>query len=267
MSTLSITMTGHNEAHLLPRALESAGWADELIYVDCESRDNSLEVARRYTSKVFSRPNTINFNVNKAFGIEQATSEWVLYLDPDEELPQALISEIRALINTQPEENGFQMARRNIFFGTWLRHGGQYPDWQLRLFRRGQASCPCRHVHEKLELTGKQGSLREAMLHHTCESPMAAIRKMDWYSTFNARLMVSAGLRPSLLLAVRYTLLKPNSRFWRRYLLKGGWRDGWPGLIVASIDSIDMAFRYYKFWYLAQHPEQLNAPERMELKE
>jgi glycosyltransferase involved in cell wall biosynthesis len=257
MPSIAFTLIGHNEAHQLPRCLESVRWADELIYVDCESTDGSPEVARRYTGRVFRRPNLKNLNVNKAYGIAQATTDWVFYLDPDEVIGEALAQEIRATIAADPPENAFRLPRRNLFFGHWLRHGGQYPDAQLRLFRRGRAWFPCKHVHEKLEVDGAVGTLREGMVHHTNPTPAEAFRKLDFYSTFNAELWAREGRRPALGMAVRYLAWLPASRFLRRYVLKGGFRDGWPGLAVAVLDGMELQARFLKLTYLAAHPEAL----------
>ena len=257
MSTIAFTLIGHNEAHNLPRTLDSVRWADELVYVDCESSDGSAEVARRYTGKVFTKPNLINLNINKQFAIDQATTDWVFYLDADEVISDALREEIRAVMAADPKEAAFKLPRRNRFFGQWLRHGGQYPDTQLRLFRRNRARFPCRHIHERLDVDGTVGTLREAMDHYTMDTVAVAIRKMDFNSTFNAQEMARSGMRPGAAVAWRFLVQKPLSRFLRRYLLKGGFRDGWPGLIVAGIDSIDFPFRLFKFWDYAQHPERL----------
>jgi glycosyltransferase involved in cell wall biosynthesis len=257
MPTLAFTLIGHNEAHNLPRTLESVRWADELVYVDCESTDGSAEVARKYTPKVFSRPNVIQLNANKQFAIDQAGTDWVFYLDADEVISPELAEEIRAVLAANPPENAFKLPRRNRFFGRWVRHGGQYPDTQLRLFRRNRARFPCRHIHERIEVDGATGTLREPLDHYTCDTVAVALRKMDFNSTFNAQEMARGGLRPGMGVAVRFLVWKPLSRFLRRYFLKGGFRDGWPGLIVAGIDSIDFAFRLFKFWDYAQHPERL----------
>ena len=255
--SIAFTLIGHNEAHQLPRCLESLRWADELIYVDCESTDGSLEVARRYTDRVFQRPNLKNLNVNKAYGIQQARTDWVFYIDPDEVVSEALAREIRERIAADPPEAAFRLPRRNHFFGRWLRHGGQYPDAQLRLFRRGKAWFPCKHVHEKLEVDGSVGTLREGIDHYTNPTPTEAFRKLDFYSTFNAELMARAGLRPSPGMALRWLAWTPTVRFLRRYLLKGGFRDGWPGLAVAVLDGMELQMRFLKFSYLALHPEAL----------
>lgn len=257
MTTIAFTMIGHNEAHNIPRAMESVGWADQLIYVDCESSDGSLEVARQFTAQVFSRPNTMNLNVNKAYGIDQATTDWVFYLDPDEVITPELGEEIRTLIAGNPGENAFRLPRRNYFFGAWLRHGGQYPDTQLRLFRRGKARFPCLHVHEKLEVEGAIGSLAHPMDHYTNPSPVEAVRKLDFYSTFNAELLARSGKSPGIPMAFGQLCWTPGTRFLRRYLLKGGFRDGWPGLTVAVLDGLELQLRFLKFCYYHTHPEAL----------
>jgi glycosyltransferase involved in cell wall biosynthesis len=263
MTSIAVSLIGHNEAHNLPRCLESVRWADQIVYVDCASSDGSAEVARRFTERVYERPNLANLNVNKAFGVEQTTTAWVLYLDPDEVIPSALADEIRRVIDAGPKENAFKLPRRNLYFGVWLRHGGQYPDAQLRLFRRGKARFPCRHVHERLEVEGTVGTLRQPMEHHTNPTPQEALRKMEFYSSFNARLMVAAGRRPTPPLGLRMLVWTPATRFLRRYVLKGGFLDGWPGLIAALLDGLELQVRFIKFWYWATHPEALAAEEEL----
>jgi glycosyltransferase involved in cell wall biosynthesis len=226
-----------------------------VIYVDCGSTDGSAEVARRYTERVFHRPNNPNLNVNKAYGIGQATTDWVFYLDPDEVVTPELAEEIRAVIAADPPEAAFKLPRRNFFFGAWLRHGGQYPDAQLRLFRRGKAWFPCKHVHERLEVDGPVGTLRSPLEHYTNPTPADAMKKLDFYSTFNARLLAASGRPPTAAMAFRFLCWTPLTRFLRRFLLKGGFRDGWPGLAVALFDSLEIQVRFLKFTYLHRHPE------------
>jgi len=257
MPTIAFTMIGHNEAHNLPRSMESVGWADQIVYVDCGSTDGSAEVARRYTSHVHERPNNPNLNINKTYGIEQATTDWVFYLDPDEEITPELGEEIRRVIGSEPSANAFRLPRRNLYFGYWVRHGGQYPDTQLRLFRRGKAHFPCKHVHEKLEVQGQTGSLKNPMIHYTNRTPFEALGKLDFYSTFNARVMVRAGISPTPWQGWRHLVWLPATRFLRRYVLKRGFLDGWTGLIVAMLDGLELQMRFIKFWHLARHPEDM----------
>lgn len=261
MPTIAFTMIGHNEAHNLPLSLGSVTWADQLVYVDCASTDDSVAVARRYTDEVLARPNLPNLNINKALGIDQARTDWVFYLDADEVITPALAEEIRRVMAADAPHVAYRMPRRNLFFGRWLRRGGHYPDYQLRLFRRGRARFPLRHVHEKLEVDGSIGTLHEAMEHHTVDTALTALRKMDFNSTFNAMDMAWSGRQPTVRLGLRFLFTKPAGRFVRRYVFKGGFLDGWPGLLVALIDSIDFQFRFIKFWYWATHPQDRPDPQ------
>ena len=254
MATIAFSIIGHDNGHQLARCLESVRWADEIVYVDCDSADDSLGIARRYTDRVFQRPNNSNLNVNKSYGFAQVTADWIFYLDPDEVIPPALAEEIRATIARAPSENAFALPRRNHYFGRWLRHGGQYPDMQLRLFRRGKGRFACVHVHERLEVEGSTGRLREAMWHYPCDTVQEQIRKMDFYSSFNADLLARQGVRPTAAVAFSYLVAKPLDRLLRRGILKGGFLDGWAGLIVIAISSIDFVYRFFKLWERAANP-------------
>ena len=262
MTTIAFTMIGFNEAHLLPKALESIRWADQVIFVDCGSSDDSQTVARKYTEHVFSRPNNPNLNINKTYGIEQATTEWVFYIDPDEVISPELASEIRSVIHSNPQENAYRLPRRNHFFGRWLRHGGQYPDTQLRLFRRGKARFACQDVHESLEVEGRIGRLREAMDHFTSATVMDSLKKMEFYSTFHGHKMAQEMPPPTPLLALRFMVLRPVGRFIRRYFFKGGFLDGWQGFLQACIGSIDFQYRFLKYWHFSKTGESLPSSER-----
>ena len=256
MPTIAFTMIGHNEAHMLPMVFESIGWADEIIYVDCGSSDDSQAVARRYTDKVFSQPNNPNLNINKTYGIDQATTEWVFYIDPDETISPELAGEIRAVINASPRENAFRLPRRNHFFGRWLRHGGLYPDTQLRLFRKGRAFFPCKDVHESLEVEGAIGRLKNPMDHFTSATVMDSLKKMEFYSTFHGEKMARELPPPTALMALRYMFTRPMGRFVRRYVFKGGFLDGWQGFLQAGIGSIDFQYRFLKYWHFSQQARE-----------
>ncbi len=255
--TISITITGHNEADLLARAFESVAWADEIIYVDCESNDDSVAIARRYTKRVYRRSNNLNLNVNKAYALERASGDWIFYLDPDEQISPALAKEIRQVISSRTAKNGFSLPRRNYYFGYWLRHGGQYPDTQLRLLRRGKGYFPCHHVHEKLKVQGEVGGLREALDHYTVATPLVSLSKVDFFSTFDACLMVQENKRPGIWMAFSYCFSKPLGRFSRRWLFGAGFLDGWPGFLQALAGALDFPMRFIKFWWFFHHPEEM----------
>jgi glycosyltransferase involved in cell wall biosynthesis len=242
--SISISIIGYNEAENLPQCFESIRWADEIVFIDCESDDNSLEIARRYTDKVFSRPNLENLNVNKSFGIEQTTSSWVLYLDPDEVIPEETAQWIIKEIN-RPQFDAYLFPRKNHILGTWLKHGSQYPDYQLRLFRKDKAHFPCDHVHEKLQVDGTIGKSKFPMLHYPYPNLDIFLKKFNFYTSFEAKFLIENP--PSKLSSVKFIFFTPFIRFIKRYLIKGGFLDGFPGFVAAFFDMINFPVRYFKY--------------------
>ncbi len=243
---ISITIIGHNEAAHLEQLLPQLTWADERIYVDCESADGSCAIAEKYGCRVFARPNNPNLNVNKSFAMEQATGGWVFYLDPDERIPDSLRDEVISVIQAERDAVAFELGRRNYYFGKWLRHGSRYPDTQLRLFRRGRAHFPLEHVHERLQVDGRIKKLKNDMYHYPFESVSQFLSKFDFYTSFEAGYLHRQGMRPGCPNAIRYLFLLPLARFFRRYFFKGGFLDGVPGLFACLFDGIKFIVTYVK---------------------
>jgi glycosyltransferase involved in cell wall biosynthesis len=250
---ITISLIGHNEAENLPQCLESLKWADEIIYVDCESSDNSLEIAREYTNRVFTRPNLRNLNINKSFGIDQSNSLWVLYLDPDEIIPGQTAQWIKNEIKN-PVNDAYLFPRKNHILGSWLKRGSQYPDYQLRLFRKDRAHFPCKHVHERLQVDGSTGKASYPILHHPYPTLETYIKKFNFYTSFEAIYLYENP--PSKLSGIKYILFKPLSRFFKRYLFNLGFLDGFPGLLAAFFDMINFPMRYFKYLELKRKNSQ-----------
>ena len=253
---ISFTCIGHNEAYhlkeLLPVLLE---WGHEVIYVDCESEDQSYEVAESLGCRVFRRPNNMNLNVNKSYAMEQATGDWIFYVDPDERFDAELLSEIKEKI-VSTKAAAFRLPRRNHFFGKWLKHGGQYPDYQLRVFEKGKGKFPNKHVHESLKIDGKIETLKNPMRHYPYLTISQFLKKMDFYSSFEAKHLYDNGVRPSFANAIKFLCFKPKSRIFRRWIVKGGFRDGIPGFFAALFDGIGWMLRYFKLWEMTKGNDQ-----------
>jgi glycosyltransferase involved in cell wall biosynthesis len=241
---IAVSIIGHNEGHLLDACLKSVSWADELIYVDCESSDNSSAVAKKYTEKIFNRPNNKNLNINKTFGFEKCNAPWILYLDPDERIPVATAEWIKQEI-ANPRADAYYFPRKNHILGKWLKHGAQYPDYQLRLFLKEKASFPCRHVHEHLQVDGKITTSRFPILHFPYPDLTSYIKKFNFYTTFEAEYLLDHP--PGQFAMLKYLFFKPGIRFLKRYIIKGGFLDGMPGLVCIFFDMINFPMRYFKF--------------------
>lgn len=235
-------MIANNEEKNLARSLASAAWADEIIFVDCGSADGTEREARKYPVKFFARANSLAVYVNKQFAVDQAASDWILILDADEEITPALRDEIRRFI-ALPGSVAADMPRRNFYFGRWLRHGGKYPDAQLRLFKRGSARFLPLPVHERLQVDGPVARLKEPLLHYPYSDQEDMRRKLAFYTEVLTR---SYALKRRSRLAV---LLRPFTRFLSAYVLKLGFLDGAQGFKTAAMDFrtvMASAFLYLK---------------------
>lgn len=232
-----------NEAARLRACLESVRWADEIVVVDAESTDATAAIAREFTDRVLVRP-WPGFAAQKNFALAQATGDWVLSVDADEEITPGLAAEIRARLGAGSEAAGYRIPRRNIFWGRWVRHGGLYPDWQLRLFRRGRGRVVERAVHEAVEVDGPVERLAGALVHHSYESVEEFVTRAQRYATLAAQDLLRQGQRAGPWeLATR-----PLGRFLAMYLLRGGFLDGTRGLLLAGLYAYYVFIRSAKVW-------------------
>ncbi len=164
MASVSIVVSAYNEEAKIGDCLKSVTFADEIIVVDNESTDKTVEIAKKYKAKVTSKPNNKMLNINKNAGIAKAASDWILYLDADERVTKELQNEIKAILNQDsPDVAGYFIPRKNIIFGRWIEYAGMYPDYQMRLFKRGKGKYPEIHVHEMIDVDGKVAYLQSSL--------------------------------------------------------------------------------------------------------
>ncbi|MFH0881719.1 MAG: glycosyltransferase family 2 protein [bacterium] len=248
MTPLSVALLAHNEEANLPAALKSVAWADEIVVVDAGSSDATATIAADHGARVIHQPNNSNLNINKNIAIENCTHDWVLVLDADEIIPPALAGEILQEIKN-PRHDGYFVPRRNRILGRWVRHGGQYPDLQLRLIRRETARFPERHVHERIQVKGSVGRLSNPMDHSPYPTIAQMMRKGMFYADFEAQVRRTT-TRTSPLVFIYQILIRPPFRFIRRYFFKGGFLDGIPGLAMSFFDAFNNVVRWLRLWEL-----------------
>lgn len=239
---VSVTVITWNEEERLRRCLESVTWADEIVVVDAGSEDKTAQIARSFTDHVVVRA-WDGFAPQKNFALERATGDWILSLDADEEVSPELADEIRRVI-AAPTADGYAVPRRNIFWGKWVRHGLLYPDWQVRLFRRGRGRFVARQVHESVEIDGAVARLAGALVHRSYRDVADFLTRTNRYTTLAADEWVRAGRR------VRATdlVLRPFGRFLSMYVVHGGWLDGWRGFLLAVLYAYYVFVRSAKVW-------------------
>lgn len=240
---LTVTVVTLNEAERLRACLESVAWADEIVVVDAESHDKTVAVAREFTDRVWVRP-WPGFAAQKNFALEQVRGDWILSLDADETVSPELRAEIESTLAGGAAHDGYAVPRRNLFLGQWVRHGGLYPDWQLRLFRRGRGRFRDRAVHEAVQVEGRVGRLRGHLVHRSYESLDDFFERAHRYSTLAAADLVRAGAR----VRARELVLRPLGRFLGTYVLRGGFLDGRKGLLLAALYAYYVFMRTAKVW-------------------
>lgn len=249
--TISVVVSAWNEERNLRRCLSSVAWADEIVVIDNASTDETARIAKEFTSYVFKRPNNAMLNVNKNFGFTKATAQWILSLDADEEIPIVLKKEILQATG-QSDAIGFWFPRKNIIFGKWIEHGLWWPDKQLRLFRRGRGTFPCKHVHEYLEVEGKTESFAEPYIHYNYDSISQFIRKMDTiYTESELEKLIATDYRLAWYDAVRF----PMSDFVKIYFAQEGYKDGLHGLVLALLQAIYSFVVFAKLWEKEKFPD------------
>jgi len=243
-SLACVVITKNEEANIRD-CLESIRWADELIVVDAESRDRTAELARTSGAKVWVRP-WPGFGLQKNFGMAQASSDWILILDADERVTEELRGEIKACLDgwTSGAPVAYRIPRRNFFYGAWVRGGGVYPDYQVRLFRRGIAQYNDVVVHENLIVDGEIGTLVEHLDHYTERRIQDHFKKFGLYTTLAAQ---EKAKRVRTVCWIDL-VFRPLVVWVKSYVLKQGFRDGVRGLIVCVFASMYTFVKYAKLW-------------------
>jgi glycosyltransferase involved in cell wall biosynthesis len=243
---LSVTIITLNEEANIRRTLESVRWADEIIVLDSGSTDGTVAICREYTGKVFSQE-WLGFSGQKNAAIDRATGDWVLSLDADEPIEQELAAEIRAIMASPGASDGYRVPRKTLFLGKWIKHGGWYPDYNLRLFRRGKGRFEQRAVHEAIKVQGEIGTTVHAIVHHAYPDLSSYLASINKYSSLAVNVMAEKGI-PSRKTSVLNILLRPALTFLLKYFLRLGFLDGKHGLILNLFHSWYVFAKYAKAW-------------------
>ena len=240
---VSVTIITLNEEKNLPRAIASAQWADEVLVIDSGSSDRSVEVAKEMGARVLYNA-WKGYGQQKNFAQDKALYDWVLNIDADEEISPELRDEITAALTAVSEgklkTKGFQIPRKTFYLGRWIKHGGWYPNYLVRLVDRQAArwSEPC--VHEELKVDGEVLYFQEPLHHYTFSSIHDQIVTNLNFSKLGYMDLKSRGQRGSVL----KLLLKPIGKLIETYFLKAGFLDGLPGFIISTNAAHSMFLKY-----------------------
>lgn len=253
MQKLSVVLATFNEEKNLPACLDSVkNLADEIIVVDGSSADKTVEIAKKYGAKVNVVENLPNFHINKQKAIDLATKDWILQLDADERVSPELAQEIKEEIkNLESKTNGYWVARKNWFLGRFLMKGGQYPDYTLRLYRKGKGHLPQVHVHEQAKVVGRVEYLKHALLHYPYKDFGSYLLKWDRYNNL-LETQINDNLKNKnffikIVYGVGYLIIKPAHWFLTTYIRHKGFMDLWPGFVFSFFSALRFPVAYLKY--------------------
>jgi glycosyltransferase involved in cell wall biosynthesis len=238
---ISATIITFNEERNIARVIESLRCCDEILVLDSGSNDRTVEIATKLGARVVEA-SWNGYAAQKNIAAELAAHDWILSLDADESLSEALEAEIWHIKKSGPKYDGYTVPRLAQYLGRWILHSGWHPDRKVRLFDRKKARWVGTFVHESVKVDGHVGHLRSNLLHFTCSSLSEHVRSMDRYTTLAAQEIVSLGKEPS----VGRLLFDPLWTFFRTYVLRLGFLDGTEGLIIAYMAAFYNFVKYSK---------------------
>ncbi len=247
---ISATIIVRNEEDNIAAVCETVAWADEIIIVDSDSTDRTVELARHYTGQVFNHEFR-GYKDKHEFADAQTTGDWIFWIDADERVTPELRASIEKLREADPVTlpAGFRIARRTQYLGRWIAHSGWSPDYQMRLYRKAASCWDGVAPHETARVRGRIETLPGEFLHYTRRNLSEHHRVLDSYTTLAAEHLHKNGRRtrgPDL-------FVLPIAAFMRTYLLKQGFRDGVQGLIIAMFTAYSVFLKYAKVWESSQN--------------
>lgn len=247
-SSISVFIVCQNEEKNIRRCLESVKWCDEIVVVDSGSTDGTLSICAAFGATIHQR-SWPGYVEQKRFGLGCCSKDWVLNLDADEELSEELQTEIRARLATDDGSiNGYQINRVVHFLGKWWRNGGWYPEYRLRLCRRSATTWGGEDPHEKALVEGTVKRLTGELYHYTYRDISHQVATLNNYSTQAARSLFRKGKKSSVLKII----FNPPVRWLKWFVMKQGFREGFPGFVMASLEAYYVFLKYVKLWELCR---------------
>lgn len=243
---VSVCIITGNEQKDIRRCLESVKWADEIVVVDSFSTDATIEIVAEYTDRIYQH-RWLGYIGQKAVAKSLARNEWVLFVDADEAVSESLKAEIAAVFDKGIPHgvNGFDFPRQVWFLNRWIRHGDWYPDAKLRLFRRAKGHCCGNEPHERIDIEGAVRHLKSPLYHYTYDNIQEQISTLNRFSSISAEGTCVKWSRRHVLFGL---LARAPFRFFRCYVIKLGFLDGIPGLIIAVASAFGTFIKYAKLW-------------------
>jgi (heptosyl)LPS beta-1,4-glucosyltransferase len=247
MVKISVVVNTRNEEKKIKRCLESVDWADELVVVDMHSQDKTVTIAENFGAKIFTHRFLKYVEPARNFALLKATGDWLLVLDPDEEVPSSLAKKLQKLARNPEGNDFFRLPRKNIIFGKWVKHSRWWPDYLIRFFKKGNVTWS-REIHGIPITRGKGADLEakeeNAIIHHHYDSISQFLKRLNRYTDVQAKELVEEGHQ----FAWSELLMKPSGEFLSRFFASKGYKDGLHGLALALLQALSELIVYLKVW-------------------
>lgn len=247
---LSVIVLTKNEEKNIAPCLDTVRWADEVIVIDDNSEDGTVDIARQYTRNVVVHPLNNDFSAQRNFGNDRANGDWILQMDADERVGEMLRRKIEDVLDKGSDFSAFRFGRRNNFCGKFLKYGGTGTHKPVRIFKRGMAKFAGENIHENLKVDGAIGDIDAAIDHYNFPTISHYIETQNFYTDLEAKALLEAvgTMSPSAL--KRELIFGPLKLFIKIYFKKQGYRDGLHGLIFSVLSSWRRFLIYAKYWEL-----------------
>jgi len=242
---ISATIIVRNEEDNIANVCETVSWVDEIVIVDSDSSDKTVEIARRYTDKIFDREFK-GYKDKHEYADAQTTGDWIFWIDADERVTTELREAILALKDKADNElaDGYRIARKTWYLDRWIKYSGWYPDYQMRLYRKDKSYWDGVAPHQTARVDGRVETLDGEFLHYTKRSLSEHARVTDSYATLAAEHIANGGRKIGAFGIVSNAI----AAFFRTYIFKQGFRDGVPGLIIAGFTAYGVFLKCAKVW-------------------
>ena len=255
VAKISVVINTLNEEEGVKKALQSVKWADEILVCDMHSEDKTVEIAKKLGARVFYHKRLSYVEPARNFAISKASNEWILILDPDEEIPEKLAKKLQEMAKKVILDH-VEIPRKNIIFGKWMKASMWWPDHNIRFFKKGKVSWEKVGIHRPPKTTGEGLKLPAeenlAIIHYHYISTAQFIERMNRYTNIQAEELIKSGYR----FAWTDLIAKPLGEFLGRFFANRGFEDGLHGLALSLLQAYSFLVMYLKIWEREKFKEQ-----------